>query len=425
MILSPKYLNLDEKYENNNGNDANNNLLQNLIKIVIILILLIYKFFYKIKIENIENLEYDNIFHNYTDILDEKKIAREYLKLCQNGTLIGNTRYKRNINPKFTIIVPVYNRENCIKRAIRSIQNQSYKNIEIILVDDNSKDNSVKIIEELKKKDKRIRLIKHKKNQGTLITRNDGALKARGEFITFIDPDDLLYPGILQKLSGATIIYDSEIIRFDAFFFAENYLLKYDYGDYFKKNKVLTQPEIFHQTFYMENGNLFQHNLFLWGKIIKRELFLELIDNLSDYYKRQHWTLYEDNAMDFVLLKYAQTYTFIEENGYIYCYNKMSSYSKRKEVYKANRTVKDVFLLAEICFDYTNNNEYEKEMAVFQLKRLLREYQKSLRLVNEGFEYYNRILNKFSECKFISNQNKRFIGLIRDILSTAEKNAKS
>ena len=159
--------------------------------------------------------------------------------------------------------------------------------------------------------------------------------------------------------------------------------------------------------------------------IIKRKLFLEVIDNLSDYYKRQHWTLYEDNAMDFVLLKYAQTYTFIEENGYIYCYNKMSSYSKRKEVYKANRTVKDVFLLAEICFDYTNNNEYEKEMAVFQLKRLLREYQKSLRLVNEGFEYYNRILNKFSECKFISNQNKRFIVLIRDILSTAEKNAKS
>ena len=85
-------------------------------------------------------------------------------------------------------------------------------------MDDNSKDNSVKIIEELKKKDKRIRLIKHKKNQGTLITRNDGALKARGEFITFVDPDDLLYPGILQKLSGATIIYDSEIIRFDAFF---------------------------------------------------------------------------------------------------------------------------------------------------------------------------------------------------------------
>ena len=424
MILSPKYLNLDEKYENNNGNDANNNLLQNLIKIVIILILLIYKFFYKIKIENIENLEYENIFHNYTDILDEKKIALEYLKLCQNGTLIGNTRYKRNINPKFTIIVPVYNRENCIKRAIRSIQNQSYKNIEIILVDDNSKDNSVKIIEELKKKDKRIRLIKHKKNQGTLITRNDGALKARGEFITFVDPDDLLYPGILQKLSGATIIYDSEIIRFDAFFFAENYLLKYDYGDYFKKNKVLTQPEIFHQTFYMENGNLFQHNLFLWGKIIKRELFLELIDNLTDHYKKQHWTLYEDNAMDFIVLKYAKTYAFIKANGYIYCYSEESSYTNRNEEYKANRTVKDVFLLAEICFDYTNDNEYEKQMAMFQLKRFIFEYKSSLSKVTKGFEYYYRTLNKFDKCKSILQRHKKYIEEIREILQNAEKNVK-
>ena len=427
MLFLCKYLNFDNKYEINNENSIYFyyiKLLKNSSKSIIILLLLIYKILYKVnQIENIENIEYENIFYNNIDNLDENKFAMEYLKFCKNGKLIGGPRFKRNLNPKFTIIIPVYNRENCITRVLRSIQNQSYKNIEIILVDDKSEDDSVKIIQKFQEKDKRIRLIKHKTNQGTLISRNDGALHARGEYIAFVDPDDLLYPGILKKLSGATEIYASEVIRFDAFSYSQNNIIKYDYGNFFKRNQIIIQPEIFQQTFFEEDGMLFQQNLFLWGKIIKRELFLELIDNLTDYYKRQHWTLYEDNAMDFVLMKYAQTYTFIEENGYIYCYNKASSYSNRNEAYKANRTIKDVFLLAEICFDYTNNNEYEKEMAIFQLKRLLTEYHKSLEIVNDGFEYYYRVLDKFAQCKFFSELNQRYIKIIRETIQKAEKNA--
>ena len=150
-------------------------------------------------------------------------------------------------------------------------------------------------------------------------------------------------------------------------------------------------------------------------------MFLELIDNLTDYYKRQHWTLYEDNAMDFVLMKYAQTYTFIEENGYIYCYNEVSSYSKRNEAYKANRTVKDVFLLAEICFDYTNDDEYEKSMAFYQLKRLLTEFGNRLHMLTKGFEYYYRTLDKFSKCKYISDYDRRIIEKIREKIQKAER----
>ena len=419
-----------EKYEyNENEIDALNSTsnlitkITNLIKFILILSLFIYKFLYKVnKIENELEENKENIFpNNFSDLSDENKLGEEYFNFCQNGTLIENKRYKRNENPKFTIIIPVYNREKYITRVLRSIQNQSYKNIEIILVDDFSQDNSVKIIEQYQRKDKRIRLIKHNENKGTLITRNDGALKARGEFITFVDPDDILYPGILKKLSGATAIYNSDIIRFDAFYRTEEFIEKYYYYDYFKRNQVITQPEIFKQTFYELDGEIKQHNLFLWGKIIRRELFLELLDNLTDHYKKQYWTLYEDNAIDFVLLKFAKTYSYIEANGYIYCYNNKSSFTNKNNRNKANRSVKDVFLLAEICFDYTNDDEYEKSMAFYQLKRLLTEFGNRLHMLTKGFEYYYRTLDKFSKCKYISDYDRRIIEKIREKIQKAER----
>ena len=422
----------DDKFENE---EKKNNLydekdyqyyyIKSTIKILLIILLISYKILYPDTKPEFKEDDIKNYFPKYYDKYNEKKYAKEYFNLCNNGTLIGKERYKRNKNPKFSIIIPIYNKEMFITRVLRSVQNQSYKNIEIIIVDDFSQDNSIQIIQEHQRKDKRIRLIKHTKNQGTLITRNDGALSARGEYIMFVDPDDILYEGILKKLAGAVEIYGSEVIRFDAFYRTDQFVEKYDYGDYFKRNTVITQPEIFYQCFYEKGGQRYQQNLFLWGKIIKRELFLEVIDNLTDYYKRQHWTLYEDNAMDFVLLKYAKTYTFIEENGYIYCYSEISSYSNRNRSYKANRTVKDVFLLAEICFDYTNNNEYEKEMAMVQLRRFISEYKHSLEKVTEGFEYYYRTLSKFEKCKYFSPKSQKYIRVIKAIIQNSEKNVNS
>ena len=153
-----------------------------------------------IKVKNI----YDDLFsQNFNNI---EKIEN-YLKLCENDIFFTRKIFKKNLNPKFSIIIPVYNQEKYIKRVIRSIQNQSYKNIEIIFVDDASKDNSVKEIKKYQIKDKRITLIRHNVNKGTFITRNDGASISQGEYITFIDPDDLFYENILKKLNKALKIY--------------------------------------------------------------------------------------------------------------------------------------------------------------------------------------------------------------------------
>ncbi|MDX1774869.1 glycosyltransferase family 2 protein [Oceanihabitans sediminis] len=102
------------------------------------------------------------------------------------------------MNPLISVITPVHNSEKYISDTIISVQNQTYKNWEMILIDDCSFDNSVNIIEEFIKIDSRISLIKNDKNSGAAITRNKGITAASGEFITFIDADDIWFPKFME-----------------------------------------------------------------------------------------------------------------------------------------------------------------------------------------------------------------------------------
>lgn len=98
-----------------------------------------------------------------------------------------------------SIIIPVYNSEKFIKETIKTVQNQTYKNWELILVNDCSTDNSKKIIEEEIKKDNKIKLINLKENSGVAIARNTGIDNAKGKYIAFLDSDDLWNEEKLKK----------------------------------------------------------------------------------------------------------------------------------------------------------------------------------------------------------------------------------
>ena len=92
---------------------------------------------------------------------------------------------------KVSIIIPVHNAEKYISNTLNSVINQTYKDIEIVCVDDGSGDNSLNILQRFQKKDKRIVVI-NQKNKGVSAARNLGLQKAQGEAIAFVDGDDLL-----------------------------------------------------------------------------------------------------------------------------------------------------------------------------------------------------------------------------------------
>lgn len=126
-----------------------------------------------------------------------------------------------NNNPLISIVVPVYNVEKYLDRCIRSLVNQTYDNIEIILVDDGSTDNSGRMCDKYKEDDKRIILI-HQKNKGLSGARNSGVEIARGEYIIFVDSDDYIDNNAIKYLYYVVNKYRADIVTF-----MRNYV--YDY----------------------------------------------------------------------------------------------------------------------------------------------------------------------------------------------------
>lgn len=114
------------------------------------------------------------------------------------------------MNSLITVIIPVYNVAPYLKNCINSVINQSYQNLEIILIDDGSNDGSENICDELKKLDNRIQVI-HKTNKGVSAARNTGIEKAKGEYITFIDSDDRVDSEMIERMYYNAIKYNVDI----------------------------------------------------------------------------------------------------------------------------------------------------------------------------------------------------------------------
>ncbi len=112
------------------------------------------------------------------------------------------------MNKIVSIIVPVYNAEKYIDRCLHSILNQSYTNIEIVLINDGSSDNSLKIINEYAKKYSFIKVYSHE-NKGVGFTRNFGILQAKGEYIVFVDSDDYIDENYVEILLNSVKNYDA------------------------------------------------------------------------------------------------------------------------------------------------------------------------------------------------------------------------
>ena len=115
-----------------------------------------------------------------------------------------------NNSPKVSIIVPVYNVEKYLEKCLDSLVNQSLHDIEIICVNDGSKDDSLDILEKYAKKDSRIKII-NKQNQGLSAARNDGLKVAAGEYVGYVDSDDWVDLNFYEKLYESAKKYNAEI----------------------------------------------------------------------------------------------------------------------------------------------------------------------------------------------------------------------
>lgn len=150
-------------------------------------------------------------------------------------------------SPLVSIIIPVFNSEDYLRECLDSVLNQTYKNIEIILVNDGSTDNSAKILKKYALENDNIVLI-NQNNHGQSFARNVGLDYAKGKYIYFLDSDDYILSDMIRQLITKMEKYNLEIIRFGGKSFTDHHQYKkemnrYDYKDKFDKNKLYKKEE--------------------------------------------------------------------------------------------------------------------------------------------------------------------------------------
>jgi len=167
--------------------------------------------------------------------------------------------------PKVSVIIPVYNVKQYLKEALDSVIHQTYKNIEIIIVDDGSNDGSEKICDEYAGNDSRIRVI-HEENGGLSVARNTGLDNMSGEYVAFLDSDDIYYPDMIQKMLESLLSHktDCAVCRYTVF----NTKQKINLNSKKKTNeKIYTRAEALKAII---NGEI---HAFAWNKLYKKNLF--------------------------------------------------------------------------------------------------------------------------------------------------------
>lgn len=218
-----------------------------------------------------------------------------------------------------SVIVPIYNSQDDLQRCLKSILNQSYKKIEIILIDDGSADKSGQICDESALQDKRIKVI-HQKNSGPAQARNTGINHSRGEFIFFVDADDFIENNALNLLMANYKKHQADIIIGD--FEIKNY--KPHSGNkrfLFPSNRLLPKKAIIDcARNYLKKPTGYAPFVYAWGK-----LFRSSIINDNHLYFNKDLRVFEDVSFIFEYLKFASSAYYVKNHLYQYFVNNSPS----------------------------------------------------------------------------------------------------
>ena len=179
------------------------------------------------------------------------------------------------MKPYFSVVMPTYGVDKYIGKAIESIQNQTYSNWELIIVNDCTPDKSAEIATGYAKQDSRIEVVHHEKNRGLSAARNTGIEHAKGEYIWFMDPDDFVDIDVLEKVYASIQKNPAEIIVFGLHeeYYDKNGALKYTHTICPNERLFTKQEELRKEIIYLEQQTLYGY---AWNKIYQLEYLRDL-----------------------------------------------------------------------------------------------------------------------------------------------------
>ena len=376
---------------------------------------------------NDKNLQYNNYSYSETkndstnknneelifpDMTTSYRNAQDFLKKGINGIWVNKNNYTLSDNPKISVVIPLYNCRNFILRAIRSVQNQNMNDIEIILVDDLSRDNILSYVDQLQQEDSRIKIIKNKKNMGTLYSRSIGVLSAKGEYIFSLDNDDMFLDYDLF-----TTVYN--IAKKDNFDIVEfkgirirgvyNLLSKRLENTYFsghKPNLVLYQPELGNYPLYInhENNEFVIRANYLWNKCIKTQIYQKGLNLFGEERYKRYMSFHEDFIIILIIFNLAESFKFIGKYGYVNILRFGSA-----SYIRSDKNLLNMYLI-DVIIDFSINTfENKKVVAEFLLYLLNDKFKETINKNEDNKKLFISITDRILSCKYISEEDKNKI----------------
>ena len=352
-----------------------------------------------------------------TELYSDYEKIKNFVKDNLEGKLYNSiSLFKKSENPLISIVISTFNGEIYLKPAVRSIQNQDFFNLEIIIVDDGSVDNSVKVVEELMKEDPRIILIKNGINRGTLYTKTRGVLNAKGKYVMTLDHDNLYtYNNVFSTLYNESEKYNLDLLGFAS---VETTLdirnskkvIFYNY----KNSQIIKQPII--KTLFIAMNYRFHSSTSLCLYFIKKELYFKVIKQLGEEIINRNIDAHDDTIITFLLARNALNLKHLKKIFYfilIWPKEYYSSLTLQRNVKKREREKKNCYsylTFAEVLILYTENDKRDKKIAEFNFLRYFirnEKCQNQTDIIDDTI----RISNLYLKDKYINSKAKEEISL--------------
>lgn len=299
-----------------------------------------------------------------------------------------------------SVIVPIYGAEKYLSKCLDSIIHQSYKELEIILVEDGSPDRSGEICDFYAQKDERIKVI-HQKNAGAAAARNAGLDIATGEFIGFIDPDDFISPFFYEELYHALVKYDANVAICDYQTFAENTEPEMHNSSKEDLYELICSDQEKIQYSFLEK---YVHSILLWNKLYKREIWEKL--------RMPEIRAYEDEAVLYKIIYEAEKMVYIHKELYYYMIREKGSittsdFSKRRLVRLDVLQERMDYYIAREKWDYFLESLFVYKTDLLKVTELIEQAPDySMKLLHDYKKKYNRLcFSKLGKCD-TSTKNK-------------------
>lgn len=238
------------------------------------------------------------------------------------------------MSPFFSIIIPLYNGKNYIEKSLHSCISQTFNDIEVIIIDDCSQDNSSTFVYEYMQNDKRIRLFCNPKNIGTFRTRLEGVKYARGKYIIFLDADDFIHKQTCETLY--------QTIQKD-FIQTQKYADIIGFASEYYPSKLIPIPHIPYKTI---TDNILLElfvkprnpSVLIWNKAYKTSMFHTLLSNLSSILSKiPPIKMGDDMLQVFLIYCVSQKSIGIDKKLYFYCDSAISITRKQDKHTKLTR----------------------------------------------------------------------------------------